>query len=75
MWKLQERIPATLLVMRSFSILLGTSRGCVTFRDPTAFSRFNHTDVETYPEYYSIVKTFEQPHAPLLQECPALNAT
>ncbi len=37
MWKLQERIPATLLVMRSFSILHGASRGCVAFRDPTAF--------------------------------------
>ncbi len=39
MWELQERIPASLLVMRSFFILLSVSRGCVAFRDPTAFSR------------------------------------
>ncbi len=40
MWELRERIPAALLVMRSFSILLGASRGYVVYRDPTALSRF-----------------------------------
>ncbi len=39
MWELQERIPVTLLMMRSFSIFLGKSRGSVAFHDPTAFSR------------------------------------
>ncbi len=38
--ELQERIYATLLMMRSFSILLGASRGFVAFRDPTALSKF-----------------------------------
>ena len=38
---MQEQLPVTLLVMRSYLVLLGASRARVAFRDPTAFSRFN----------------------------------
>jgi hypothetical protein len=34
-----KKFVVTLLVMRSFLILLGALRACADFRDPTAFSR------------------------------------
>ncbi len=36
---MQEQLSATLLVMRSYLVLLGASRVRADFRDPTAFSR------------------------------------
>ena len=38
-----KKLVVTLLVMRGFLVLLGASRACMDFRDPTAFSRINHT--------------------------------
>ncbi len=38
-----EKLVITLLVMRSFSVLLGAPRACLDFREPTAVSRvINH---------------------------------
>jgi len=36
-----EKLVITLLVMRSFSVLLGAPRACLDFREPTAVFRFN----------------------------------
>ncbi len=36
-----EKLVITLLVMRSFSVLLGAPIACLDFREPTAVSRFN----------------------------------
>ncbi len=40
---MQEQLPVTLLVIRSFLILLGASRACVDFRDLTTFSRLTRS--------------------------------
>jgi len=37
-----EKLVITLLVMRSFSVLLGAPRACLDFREPTAVFRFMH---------------------------------
>jgi len=40
-----EKLVITLLVMRSFSVLLGVPRACLDFREPTAVSRFKHLEI------------------------------
>ncbi len=40
-----EKLVITLLVMRSFSVLLGAPRACLDFREPTAVFRFIGVDL------------------------------